>query len=266
MRSTSARVLAAAAAAAVPMVLLPATAWAAPATAEWTTYQAELDPVTANNVTGSGKAMIQVSGDTARITVTASGLAGGNLPHIMQVRTGGAGLCPSAAEAKEHNGHLSVDVADGTKDYGQVGSSLTTSGDSGPESALAVTRYPTGPVIDYGHTVAVSAGVVNSLRAGRAVLVVHGVDYNGNGAYDDILGASELDGLLPAEATDPALCGTMQVSQMTAIPRGGADTGDGGTQADGARTRHGMAAGAAAALLGVGAGALAVRRRPVTER
>jgi hypothetical protein len=43
------------------------------------------------------------------------------------------------------------------------------------------------------------------------VVVIHGVDYNGNGTYDfDSAGASELDPMLPAEATDPATCGVLK--------------------------------------------------------
>ena len=38
------------------------------------------------------------------------------------------------------------------------------------------------------------------------------MDYNGNGMYDfDSAGASELDPSLPAEATDPAVCGVLKV-------------------------------------------------------
>ena len=50
----------------------------------------------------------------------------------------------------------------------------------------------------------------DSLRDGTAVVVVHGIDYNGNGTYDfDSLGASQLDPSLPLEATPPALCGAL---------------------------------------------------------
>ena len=39
--------------------------------------------------------------------------------------------------------------------------------------------------------------------------MVHGIDYNHNGRYDGVLGASELDPSLPQEATAPALCGAL---------------------------------------------------------
>jgi hypothetical protein len=42
-------------------------------------------------------------------------------------------------------------------------------------------------------------------------LVIHGIDYNNNGKYDFAgAGKSELNPKLPAEATDPAICGVLQ--------------------------------------------------------
>ncbi len=40
-------------------------------------------------------------------------------------------------------------------------------------------------------------------------MVVHGIDYNGNGTYDDTLGGSDLNPALSGEATAPALCGEL---------------------------------------------------------
>ena len=40
-------------------------------------------------------------------------------------------------------------------------------------------------------------------------MIVHGIDYNGNGLYDSVLDRSELDRHLPGEATAPALCGPL---------------------------------------------------------
>ncbi|MFN2346303.1 MAG: hypothetical protein ABR616_11390, partial [Dermatophilaceae bacterium] len=54
--------------------------------------------------------------------------------------------------------------------------------------------------------------IADSIREGEGVLVIHGVDYNDNGVYDfEGAGASELDPNLPAEATDPAVCGVLEV-------------------------------------------------------
>ena len=56
-----------------------------------------------------------------------------------------------------------------------------------------------------------SETVAKAIRDGEGVVVIHGVDYNGNGAYDfDSAGESDLDPNLPAEATDPAACGVLR--------------------------------------------------------
>ena len=58
------------------------------------------------------------------------------------------------------------------------------------------------------------ADLRRAIKTGKGVIVIHGVDYNGNGVYDmDGAGPSELDPSLPAEATDPALCGRLRVVQ-----------------------------------------------------
>lgn len=45
-------------------------------------------------------------------------------------------------------------------------------------------------------------------------MVIHGVDYNNNGEYEMAgAGPSELDPSLPAEATDPAVCGVLRVQR-----------------------------------------------------
>ena len=53
--------------------------------------------------------------------------------------------------------------------------------------------------------------IADSIRDGEGVVVIHGIDYDGNGAYSfSDEGASELDPNLPAEATDPAACGVLR--------------------------------------------------------
>ena len=57
----------------------------------------------------------------------------------------------------------------------------------------------------------VPGAVLRAINSGKGVVVIHGVNPNGNGTYDfDGAGASELDPSLPAEATDPALCGVLR--------------------------------------------------------
>ena len=49
------------------------------------------------------------------------------------------------------------------------------------------------------------------LKKNNAVVVVHGVDYNHNGAYDGSLDRSDLVPSLSGESTAPALCGPIHV-------------------------------------------------------
>jgi hypothetical protein len=87
-------------------------------------------------------------------------------------------------------------------------------------------------------------------------VVIHGVDYNGDGKYSGDT-TSDLDPSLPTEATDPALCGVLAASQMSGIPAGGVETGGGST----AGVEHaGLLAVGGLALIG-GAGLLTYRRR-----
>ena len=68
--------------------------------------------------------------------------------------------------------------------------------------------------------------------------MVHGIDYNGNGNYDETLGGSDLNPALSGEATAPALCGELlagRKAQQSAQAPGG---GPGLHRLDGAPARH----------------------------
>ena len=51
--------------------------------------------------------------------------------------------------------------------------------------------------------------VAQAIADGKGVVVVHGVDHNGDGVYSGDV-PSDLDPSLPTEATDPALCGVLE--------------------------------------------------------
>ena len=87
-------------------LLTPASASAA----DSTSYQATLDPITANNVTGSGTAWITLTGDSAEVKVQVDGLLDG-APHAQHIHVDALGQCPSAPQ--QHNGQSSINVADG---------------------------------------------------------------------------------------------------------------------------------------------------------
>jgi hypothetical protein len=136
----------------------------------------------------------------------------------MHIHAGGQGECPPASAARLHNGHLAISTTDGIKFYGPPQVSLTSHGDTSPASIIDFSRYPSTGSIEYTRTVPVPRGVADAIRAGTAVIVVHGIDYNHNGVYDNVLDRSELNNALPGEATAPALCGVLSVTKTAAAP------------------------------------------------
>lgn len=216
--------------------------------------RADLAPL--NDSGAQGTAMATIEGTTVTVETESSGLLAGQ-PHAQHFHIGGRNMCPGpdAADDKEDDGRLST--TEGQPSYGPIKTSLTTTGDTSPDSGLAVTRMPAANddgVVMYQRTFEVPADVAAAVKAGDAVIVQHGVDYNGNGKYDmDGGGKSDLDPSLPAEATDPAACG-----RLTSAPAGGMATGGGGTSGQDVNT---LMLGAGAALMAAaGAGYFARRR------
>jgi hypothetical protein len=171
-------------------------------------FSAGLNPVPTNRVTASGSATVRLDGDVATVTISTTGLLNG-APHLMHIHAGGEGVCPPATAARLHNGHLSISTTDAARYYGAPVVSLTTVGDTSPRSIIDFTRYPTGGDIRYQRTISLPPDVVTDIRENNAVVIMHGIDYNGDGVYDDFLGTSDLSNRLTAESTDPALCGAL---------------------------------------------------------
>jgi hypothetical protein len=184
-------------------------------------FAAAARPVPTNNVTGSGTATLRLNGNTVTVSLVTTGLLNGSA-HAMHIHAGGQGICPPASAARPHNGHLSISTTDGLKFYGPPEVALTKSGDTSPKSIIAFGRYPSVGSIHYTRTIQkIPAGVVAAIRAGNAVIVVHGIDYNGNGIYDNVLDRSELNNALPGEATAPALCGPVFSTHSASVNPGG---------------------------------------------
>ena len=139
----------------------------------------------------------------------------------MHIHAFGQGICPTAAAAQRYNGHLAISTTDGLKLYGPPVVSLTETGDATAGSHLAFNRSPATGNIRYQRTITIPAQVTQAIRNGNAVIVIHGIDYNGNGVYDNVLNRSELDNSVPQEATAPALCGPLFNTQVAAGPRSG---------------------------------------------
>lgn len=180
----------------------------------------KLQPLNNSGVTG--KANVTVHGRKIDVDLDAQHLLKG-MPHAEHIHFGAQARneCPTVRD--DSNADHRINTAEGQPAYGPVKVSLTKSGDTSPKSTLAIKRYPLAKdhQIHYNRNgIEVSDRVARAIRHGKAVLVIHGIDYNHNGKYDFSAGRSELDPTLPAEATDPVTCGVLKVvpSQTTASP------------------------------------------------
>ncbi len=216
---------------------------------------ANLTPVALNGVVGGGTAMVKVTGTTITVTMAANGLLPDS-PHAAHIHFGAEARheCPAAADDTSGDGTLNT--AEGVPAYGDIVVSLTKTGDTSPSSGLAIDRFDTAPggKIAYQRgSITVSPEVAQAIVDGKSAVVIHGVDLNKDGKYDGDV-KSELDATLPAEATDPALCGV-----LTAAPIGSMATGAGGA-AGSDNTVVYLYTGAGLLLAAAGAGAFATRR------
>ena len=183
-----------------------------------------------NNSGASGTATATVRNQRIQhIDVHAHGLTP-DAPHAQHIHYGEQAMneCPGLDLDSNMDGR--INTVEGVPAYGPVVVSLNTIGDTTPASFLDVTRFPVSDNGAYHYerdnikfTRVAGTGynggggtakqIADSIREGEGVLVIHGVDYNDNGVYDfDSAGASELDPNLPAEATDPAVCGVLKVT------------------------------------------------------
>lgn len=175
------------------------------------TYAYDLAPVQSTAVPNS-----QASGTTritalpngkVQVSVEAWGLTPG-VPHAMHLHGVEAGTdrgCPDPSADADGNGL--VNVLEGAPSYGGILASLTTSGDTSPGSALALDRFPVADATGYLSYTRTFVDATALANADTAQVVVHGIDLNGNGAYDFDAGPSELTPAAPLEATLPVLCG-----------------------------------------------------------
>ena len=173
---------------------------------------ATLAAVPTNHVTGSGSATVQLRGTTATVTLDTNGLLNGS-PHLAHIHGLGRGTCPTAANARPHNGHLSISTGDAIRLYGSTLTSFTQWGSTSGAvpTNIDMNRYAASGNIRYRRTMSVPKLVADLIRDRDAVIVVHGIDYNHNHIYDfGALGVSDLDKALPGEATAPALCGSLR--------------------------------------------------------
>ena len=129
-----------------------------------------------------------------------------------------------SGRSHRHNGNLSINTVNGEPFYGPPVTAMTTKGDMSKASILAFPRYPNVEHQVHAHDHAFRQGGGTAIRDRKASVIVHGIDYNGNGLYDSVLDRSELDRHLPGEATAPALCGPLVASGKEKASAGGART------------------------------------------
>ena len=206
------------AAAAIPLALVaPAQA------AGGTTYHATLNAL--NHSSGSGNLTLTLNGNKATIRETFSGLAakfsGAPYPHVQHIHINGQGQCPTTSADKNGDGVIST--TEGQPQYGPIGTTLSKSGDSSPAAGTNLKVAPTGASSSYSRTITLDSKTLNSVRSGKAVIVVHGLDpatlsKKAQGEKSDLVPA------LPLAATSPALCGA-----LSSMPSGGPNTGAGST-------------------------------------
>jgi hypothetical protein len=171
-------------------------------------FQADLEPL--NNSGASGTANLALEGDQLTTDIASEGLAPG-LPHAQHIHGLEQAMSECPTILNDQNGDNLVNTTEGEPSYGPILTSLTTEGDTSPESALAVDRFPVANedgTLTYDRTFGVPANVADRLE--EFAIVQHGVDLNGNGVYDEeAAGPSDLDPSLPQEATIPANCGVI---------------------------------------------------------
>lgn len=220
------------------------------------TQQFSANITQANETGASATANISLDGTTATVTIDGDGFFEG-FPHAIHMHgePGGDNVCgplnpgdPGFEEADE-DGDGFLSVVEGVPAYGPVTVSLTTEGDTSPDSGLAVDRFPTSSTIDYERTFELEPEVAENLSSLH--IVIHGADLDDSGEIGDLedengdIKPSSLDPELPFEATAVAACG-----QITASAAGGVDTGAGGTAPSG--NDAGLLAAGALALGGLG--------------
>jgi hypothetical protein len=242
----------------IAVLAMPGIASAADATS----YQAKLGAL--NGSSGSGSVTIQLSGDQATVTEKVSGLAktfsGAPYPHVQHIHIGAKGQCPTTAADTDKDGVIST--TEGGPSYGAIGTTLSTSGDTSPAAGTTLTVAPSGDAFSYNRTFTLDAASLASLKAGTAVVVVHGLDPATLPAAAQSK-PSDLVPSLPLAATSPALCGTLTASQMSNMPSGSAATGGGSTA--GIEDQGLLALGGGLLAAGAVAGGLALRRRSASQ-
>lgn len=156
-------------------------------------FTARLNPL--NDSGAGGNAVIQLRGDKLTVKVNVHGVEA-RLPHLQHSHgfDGSTdGVCPP--RSADTNGNGLVEVGEGAPFYGdQFKVTLSETGAQEPLNLDIAPVANRGGAYNYRQTFTISDPDLFDLS--DETIVVHGIDLNGNGAYDDFL-----------EASLPALCG-----------------------------------------------------------
>lgn len=260
-----------------------AQAAGADSSGQWS-YQADLAPVPLNTPSGaaSGHVMVTINGDQATVTEKVTGLAdklptdtktleslgipaafaGKPFPHVQHVHIMGQGQCPTAAA--DANGDGVISTVEGHDAYGMIGTTFSTKGSTGASAGTDVTVAPGGGSYTYQRTFTLNADTLASIKNNTAVVVVHGLN-PATAPKASLSTPNSLNVTLPGAdkklaliGTAPALCGPLKASQMSTMPSGGVQTGNGSTA--GVENQGLIGLGVAGAGLGA-AGLFWLRRR-----
>ena len=163
------------------------------------------DPAVDGGSDASGQASLLVRrGNLLTASIEAAGLS--PQVHVMHIHGAeqAAFECPGPDRRDDRLDDGLIDTVEGLPDYGPVVVSFTTSGDTSPDSTLAVDRFlAAGPDgrIEYRRTFDIPTGIAANLE--NQHIVIHGHDIDGDGAYG---GAITPLGV-PIEAELPVACG-----------------------------------------------------------
>lgn len=205
----------------------------------------------------SGDVTVTLTGTSAEITLNANGVV--DLVHAQHIHGeyGVDNTCPT--DDLDVDGDGFVNTVEGVPNYGTVKASLVTEGPTDESYALAIESFPvaSGGSYEYTRTIEVPQDLADNME--NMIIVVHGVDLDGSGAYDGDA-ASPLDEDLPLEATLPAGCATLVLAGAT--PVGGVAAGGGGSATDTSSAGLMLAIGGlGAAVLLAGVSITGTRRR-----
>lgn len=222
--------------AAVAALVVPLAAFAAapaaahPGESHSNSVNVQINPLKGANAKGTAT-LTKTENGGLLVKMDVVGMVPG-MPHAQHIHgdtTGKEFFCPGPDRDADNDGFLTVE--EGLPDYGNIHISLTTKGDTAPESGLAVDRMPVADAegnLSYERTLSAEQLPEGTLaQLDHLHIVQHGVDANGNDMYDtEGLGVSSfaqslgVEGI-PEEATDAATCG--MVMPIGAVETGGAD-------------------------------------------